>query len=621
MRSGYDARLAALEERLNALATTPVPAPAPEAAPAPQAEPAPPPQVAAATPAPLAVQGSTTANAKVFNPDIAVIGNFLGAAGKNPNSDQPHACVSTKSRRRSRRSWIPMRGPTSSSRPGRTGSRVEEGYITFTSLPGGTAAEGRQDARAVRQGQRAAHARRCPGRIGRWSRRTWWAATRACRTRGSRVSRPGQQSASCFSRRPARCIAARPTSSSAGAVGAGLRRPPARHIATSPRARTSTSAGRSRTGRPPMIPRCQIPGPTLDKRLVGVDATFRYRPLRRAIYRRFNGRAPSSSGASRAMAGDHRPDRVRALCAAATTSSRAAGTSAPATIDPSARSTHPPSTRRLVLLTFWPSEFSQIRGQYRRTQLRRGRHARTSSCSSSFLDRRARRPRFLGSEEPCIMRCTLVRILIAGRGTGGARATPALGAPLKVVTTTEDSASLAREVGGDKVIGRGHRPRLPGSALRRAQTQLHPQAVTRRSADRRRPRAGDRLAAAAAHAEPQREDPAGRPGYLDASVNVKILEIPTGQITRAMGDVHPQGNPHYWLDPSNGRVIAQAIAATLASCRRPTRRISSSATRTSTGGWRTARSAGTRPWRRTRAPRSSPTTGPGRTSSTASAST
>ena len=33
--------------------------------------------------------------------------------------------------------------------------------------------------------------------------------------------------------------------------------------------------------------------------------------------------------------------------------------------------------------------------------------------------------------------------------------------------------------------------------------------------------------------------------------------MPTGQITRAMGDVHPQGNPHYWLDPANGRRIAQ----------------------------------------------------------------
>jgi zinc/manganese transport system substrate-binding protein len=51
----------------------------------------------------------------------------------------------------------------------------------------------------------------------------------------------------------------------------------------------------------------------------------------------------------------------------------------------------------------------------------------------------------------------------------------------------------------------------------------------------------------------------GAPGYLDASQTVKILEIPTGQITRAMGDVHPSGNPHYWLDPDNGRKMAAAI--------------------------------------------------------------
>jgi zinc/manganese transport system substrate-binding protein len=55
----------------------------------------------------------------------------------------------------------------------------------------------------------------------------------------------------------------------------------------------------------------------------------------------------------------------------------------------------------------------------------------------------------------------------------------------------------------------------------------------------------------------------GSPGYLDASVGCDILERPTAVVTRAMGDVHPFGNPHYWLDPSNGRVIARAIAAKL----------------------------------------------------------
>jgi len=52
----------------------------------------------------------------------------------------------------------------------------------------------------------------------------------------------------------------------------------------------------------------------------------------------------------------------------------------------------------------------------------------------------------------------------------------------------------------------------------------------------------------------------GGQGYLDASVGARILEIPQGQLTRAMGDVHPQGNPHYWLDPENGKIIARSIA-------------------------------------------------------------
>jgi len=55
----------------------------------------------------------------------------------------------------------------------------------------------------------------------------------------------------------------------------------------------------------------------------------------------------------------------------------------------------------------------------------------------------------------------------------------------------------------------------------------------------------------------------GGPGYLDVSVGCDILERPTGQVTRAMGDVHPYGNPHYWTDPNNGRIIARSIAARL----------------------------------------------------------
>ena len=182
-----------------------------------------------------------------------------------------------------------------------------------------------------------------------------------------------------------------------------------------------------------------------------------------------------------------------------------------------------------------------------------------------------------------LIRAFAVAVLVTAALTGSEAF-----AAIKVVATTEDLASLAREVGGDKVQVDAARQGLPGPALRRPETELHPQAEPRRPADRRRPRARDRLAAAAHHQQPQRQDSAGQHGYLDASQNVKILEIPTGQITRAMGDVHPLGNPHYWLDPGNGRKIAQAIRDKLSRARRPpTRPTSPSATPTSTSGWPT----------------------------------
>jgi len=136
--------------------------------------------------------------------------------------------------------------------------------------------------------------------------------------------------------------------------------------------------------------------------------------------------------------------------------------------------------------------------------------------------------------------------------------------PLNVVTTTEDLASIAREVGGDKVkaesLSRGYQdPHFveakPSFVLKLNKADLLiavgreleigwlPPLVTQSRNSRIQP-GGDR--------------------YLDASLTARILEIPTGQITRAMGDVHPAGNPHYWLDPENGKRIAKAIEGKLA---------------------------------------------------------
>jgi ABC-type Zn uptake system ZnuABC Zn-binding protein ZnuA len=51
---------------------------------------------------------------------------------------------------------------------------------------------------------------------------------------------------------------------------------------------------------------------------------------------------------------------------------------------------------------------------------------------------------------------------------------------------------------------------------------------------------------------------------VDCSENIPVLERPTTRVTALQGDVHPNGNPHYWLDPRNGKIIAQAVHDELA---------------------------------------------------------
>ncbi len=55
----------------------------------------------------------------------------------------------------------------------------------------------------------------------------------------------------------------------------------------------------------------------------------------------------------------------------------------------------------------------------------------------------------------------------------------------------------------------------------------------------------------------------GAPGHLDVSQGIEPLDVPTSNTGREAGDVHPHGNPHYWLDPLNGRIIAHNIATRL----------------------------------------------------------
>lgn len=138
---------------------------------------------------------------------------------------------------------------------------------------------------------------------------------------------------------------------------------------------------------------------------------------------------------------------------------------------------------------------------------------------------------------------------------------------IKVVTTTQDLAALTREVGGDKVeveaIAKGYQdPHFVDAKpsflllLRRA----HLLEVVGLDLER-----GWLPPLQSQSGNPEIQ--VGGRGYFDASRFAEILEIPTGQVTRAMGDVHPMGNPHYWLDPQNGRRIAKGIADKLGELR------------------------------------------------------
>jgi zinc/manganese transport system substrate-binding protein len=136
-------------------------------------------------------------------------------------------------------------------------------------------------------------------------------------------------------------------------------------------------------------------------------------------------------------------------------------------------------------------------------------------------------------------------------------------AALRVVATTQDLEALVKEVGGDKVetesLAKGYQdPHFveakPSFILRLNRADLL--VVVGRELEI------GWLPPLINQSRNQKIQP-GAQGYLDASLTAKILELPTGQITRAMGDVHPQGNPHYWLDPENGRRIAKAIQAKL----------------------------------------------------------
>jgi ABC-type Zn uptake system ZnuABC Zn-binding protein ZnuA len=147
-------------------------------------------------------------------------------------------------------------------------------------------------------------------------------------------------------------------------------------------------------------------------------------------------------------------------------------------------------------------------------------------------------------------------LLLAAFAASTALAIPA-GAQLKVVTSTTDLYDIAKAVGGNRI-----------SATHIGEGYQDPHFIEAKPSFVLQLRNADVWAFVGLDLEigwmPLLLDGARNPrirqggsGYLDVSRARPLLDVPSGNVDRSQGDVHPLGNPHYWLDPENGRRIAR----------------------------------------------------------------
>ena len=137
-------------------------------------------------------------------------------------------------------------------------------------------------------------------------------------------------------------------------------------------------------------------------------------------------------------------------------------------------------------------------------------------------------------------------------------ATSAVAKKPVVVTITQDFSSIAQSIGKDKIqvisLVKGSKnlhaitPK-PSMVIKVKQADL----LIRLGMDQ------DSWIDGIIHVAKNKRIFPNKVGYLDASKNIKKLEVPTFKLDGSQGDVHVQGNPHYWLNPNNGKIIANDI--------------------------------------------------------------
>ncbi len=153
------------------------------------------------------------------------------------------------------------------------------------------------------------------------------------------------------------------------------------------------------------------------------------------------------------------------------------------------------------------------------------------------------------------MCAAMLAVMALAGGAGAAQ-------PLRVVATLSVFADLVKQVGGENV-----------EVSTVASPRFNPHFVECKPSDVLKVKKADLLVHGGLDLEAWRGpllDAAGNPdlfsggkGELDLSVGIPLLEVPDRPLSRLMGDIHLYGNPHYWLNPENAKIMARAIAAKL----------------------------------------------------------
>jgi hypothetical protein len=375
LKREYGERLAALEAKLAtaepsttpsvpAAPTTAAPGTTPPAGTEPTA-PVPPGAAGAGGPAgALPVYGASVGGSKVFNPDIAVIGDFLGAAG--PNHVAPVPALEMHESEASFQAVVdPYARADFFISFGQEGAEVEEGFVTFTSLPGGLLTK-------------VGKMRAAFGKVNTLHNHVLPWADRPLVTQNLVGGEDGIDDAGISVARliPNRWLFLEATGQvfrgTSGSVFTSYQRSDLSYVGHLRAYQDITEDSNIDIGasyaRGTQTALANFADPNLKSQLFGIDATYRWRPLQRSIYNSFVGRTEWIWN-RRDLAGNLGHDTPSGMYASADYQV-ARRWFAGGRFDRSAHATD--STLHDVggsfVVTYWPSEFSQVRGQYRHTR-------------------------------------------------------------------------------------------------------------------------------------------------------------------------------------------------------------------------------------------------------------